>query len=913
MATPRDLLVKPAGMSQWEWAMVVRGRGYAEAMKYVEAAKARARATSAPAPIAQSAPATTEPSWHPIETQGGTVDVTPTTPPETPAAVYLKVATDISNQLIAAGFGGYWTPEMVEAQLFHEGPLRGTPQASGLTVTGTGVATITGPQGTTTVNLADFNVQMKEYETAYAKASVDQATQIASFALKVINEQAQIQTAKAGAEPSFGESIMRGITGGFSADRNVFSMTLKDMGLPQYGQAVVPYIKPVVLAAVGGVLVGAVSAGLAPVGAGIVEKLGKLDVFAKLAEHAGPAVQTMYEVEKGAIIYATPYIARQVGLIAFTGIETYKAKTMYEAGVSPLEIVASIGSDVASMAGFAKGFQAGYEMGLPPRVERALVGTPKLFVKGEYVEGQMGTYVLPTEPMGAYKLPSIRYLEGAEAFYKRTGGLLSRLTAPFGQVPIEAGMVLPTDVINLATGEVSKGWGLVSSMRLQQIETWARVQPFKLGVPLEKGTEIIETRLIGVQALGDTQSIRYWSGVSARAVGYTPFEGELFEPWTLTKMNLAALKTYILAPKELIAASAEGWAQIQMNVARTIYPAGVLYPERPIGILDKEWYTTKMYDVGRAMDQITSMYITKPGRVVGESFAKIQFELTPARVYTISGTGPIGYGAKALEGVGAGFKLSDSIAVAGGGAVQAPNWAQQAQLLRRQVELLEPAEEMFSPFMAHPLVAPSTLQKGLPSVETILGAGVSVGLLNLVSGKAASAITLKQLIEARPALTQVLALAEISAIIPVSAVVQAPAQALVQAQLLATIQAQVLITPTITPPTFAPPPPPPSPSLVPFLPSDLTPAMFFPKKRKVKKGGKKYGERLWYVGPLEPKLPKLNTRAVGFVMPKIRKLNIKRFDRVKLPRQPMTKLPKTSMPKLPKLKLPRMKKMRRLV
>jgi len=189
MATPHDLLVKPAGMSQWEWAMVVRGRGYTEAMKYAEAMKARARATSAPAPIAQSAPATTEPSWHPIETQGGTVDVTPTTPPETPAAVHLKAATDISNQLIAAGFGGYWTPEMVEAQLFHEGSLRFAPQASGLTVTGAGVVTITGPTGVMTINLSDFNTQMKEYETAYAKYAIEQVTQITSQALKAFGQQ----------------------------------------------------------------------------------------------------------------------------------------------------------------------------------------------------------------------------------------------------------------------------------------------------------------------------------------------------------------------------------------------------------------------------------------------------------------------------------------------------------------------------------------------------------------------------------------------------------------------------------------------------------------------------------------------------------------------------------------------------
>jgi len=808
--------------------------------------------------------------------------------------------------------------------------------------------------------------------------------------------------------------------------------SFSELGLGEAVGRAAPLVIQLGVAYGGGLVLGAVSKTLAPVAEGVTQFVGKADIFARLATHVSPAVQSMWAVQMGAIKIAAPYIAQQVGLIAFTGLETYKVKTMYEAGAPLSDIALSVGTDVATIALFAKGFQKGYELGLPSRIERALVGKEKLFIKGEYIEfpsqlearpmslkeltktlnrpmpevetlsqaemakvvargniagyekgdvyyalygrdvafgGQLETgSILLTAPEGIYpypsqrelfthelahhifgpseelalwfekemlfanfklvevvtplNLPSISYPTGATAFFKRTGGLLSKLTAPYGELHIEAGMVLPSSAIDLTTGAVSKEWGLVSSMRLQQVETWVKVQPFKLGVPLETGTEIIDSRLIGVQALGDTQSIRYWSGVSAKTVKYTPFGGELFEPWTLTKTNLVALKTYILAPKELVATPAEGWAQIQMNVARTIYPAGVLYPERPIGILDKEWYTTKMYDVGRAMDQITSMYITTPGRVVGESFAKIQFELTPAQtVFQDFGGGGVVYSMD-TEGVakfinigtprGMYQKISDSIYVAGGGGGQIISSGNMALVGWPPRQVITPAMitemEDFSPFMAHPLAAPSPLQKELPSVETILGVGVSGGLRNVISSRTVSATILKQIIGTRPALAQVPVPTELSAIVPVSAITQA--------QLLATIQAQILITPqiTITPPTFAPSPTPTPPDFVPIIPPfDSSVYMFLPKKRKAKKGGKKYGERLWYVGPLEPKLPKLNMGAIRFVMPKIRKLNIKRFDRVKLPRQPMTKLPKTSMPKLPKLKLPRMKKMGRMV
>ena len=884
----RNLLLKP-GQSQ---ADAERAKDYAErtqfeAMKHERPATAPAlisqregytggaipstppRPATTPSPVVAVTKTTTAPTAPP----SGTTTVpsasaaTPTTV-ETPAAVRLRMATDIATQL-KTQYG--LVVETARLATYMENPL-----ASDLVFRTS--------EGTVTVPMAEFERSMKDYEVAYAKYSKAMEQQI-------LARQETERYIKWRSEVLGSGGL---ISGGFVTGGNVSMIPVRAL-TPTPLKTAAAFV---FASYTGGVVLGAAAKTLAPVASGVAGMVGKADIFAKLAEHVSPAVQTMYEVEKGAIIYAAPHIASQVGMIAMTGIETYKAKGMYEAGVPIPDIALSVGMDVAAVVAFAGGVRVGYEAGLPPRVERALIGTPKLFVKGEYVE-------FPTAKTLFYEAPSISYPEGAEAFFKRTGGLFSRLTAPFGQVPIEPGMVLPASAVSLPSGEVSEEWGLVSSMRLQQVETWARMQPFKLGVPLEKGTEIIDSRLIGVQALGETQSIRYWAGVSAKSIEYTPFEGELFEPWALTKIDLSALKTYVLVPKELITASTEGWAQLQLNVARTIYPAGVLYPERQIGILNKEWYTTKMYDVGRAMDQITSLYITTPGRVVGESFAKIQFELTPARTYAISGAGPIGYGAKALESIG-GLKLSDSIIVAGGGAVQAPNWTQQAQLLRRQVELLEPAEEMFSPFVAHPLAGPSVLQRGLPSVETIMGAGAGVGLLNLVSVKAEP--TFKQSTGGLPALTQAPTPIEIVGDIPVVAITQAP----IATQLLATIQAATLITPTITitPPISAPPITPTFPPFVPILPSDFVHTAFFPKKRKAKIGGKKYTERLWYVGPLEPKMSKLKvSKAFETRTPKLPKLNVKspKFPTPKMPKLNATKM------KIPKARMPRMKKMRGMV
>jgi len=113
-------------------------------------------------------------------------------------------------------------------------------------------------------------------------------------------------------------------------------------------------------------------------------------------------------------------------------------------------------------------------------------------------------------------------------------------------------------------------------------------------------------------------------------------------------------------------------------------------------------------------------------------------------------------------------------------------------------------------------------------------------------------------------------------------------------------------TPQITPPTFDIPPPDIPPDFVPIIPPfESSVYMSFPKKRRAKVGKKKYTERLWYVGPLEPKMPKLKvSKAFKAGTPKLPKLN------VKSPKFPTPKMPKLN---ATKMRMPRMKKMRRMV
>jgi hypothetical protein len=529
----------------------------------------------------------------------------------------------------------------------------------------------------------------------------------------------------------------------------------------------------------------------------------------KVAAHTGPATAIILETKLGAMKFATPYIAQQIGLTTMTGIEMYKTKKMYEAGVPVSGIAAAVATDVAIMGLFATGFAAGAQARLPPRFERALIGEKKLFIKGKYKEYPIGEYIVPGEPGITYKLPSITYPEGAEAYYRKVGGIFSKLTRPYGRVPIEPGMTLPTSVISLPSGEIAKEWTLVPSMRLQQVEQWAKLQVFKTGVPLEKGMEAIDTRLIGVQQLGKTQSVKYWAGVSTKRVEYFPFEGELYEPWTATKFKATPLSKYILAPEKLVAAPMTDWARIQMDVKRAIYPAGILYPQKTVEVLDKAWYTTKMYEVGRAMDQSTSLALITPKLAMGESLSKTSFELIPYKRPFIGGTGPIGWGAEAT----AGLKISDTISVAGGSSQQTLNWAQR-DILKRQMQIASLSsdyEEAFSIFIG--------------------GVGLSQRQFTAIS----SALT------QTPALAQIPALAktpvQISTQVPIVAAITTTAQATAQIQALTQIQTPIQkmipvhIVPTITPPIPTTPPP-----IIPYFPSKSGIGKLFVKPKHFARG-----------------------------------------------------------------------------
>jgi len=734
-------------------------------------------------------------------------------------------------------------------------------------------------------------------------------------------------------ETSVGEGILRGIQRGLLSE-SMFERIMIDIGRPQYGKEIVPYIKlPIVVTTVAfgiGYIAAPTIAGVAKGAMWLGEKAATA-IPSAMAKHAPEAARIMWEVQVGAMKIAAPSIAKDIGIMATVGYETYKAKTMYEAGVPIQDIAFSIGLDAAMMAAFALGARAAMQP--ESAINKALFGKPRLVVGGEIEKQTLDYY-------GIGQRTQFQITAG-EAYYEPRGGLFSPLSRRMSEIfgrgktfPLQSALLLPEDAIEAARESsllISKEWTIIDSFQKDILGMGERVIPLfkepvtttipghestdllgaKITVPAREiitapassdyylvkwleqtqlklaGMDIIKTPAPGISQL----DINVWLGKQKTLVDLKPFEESIFEPWAKYVTSVVPTEKYTIIPRTLIK-SPEYWASLQIDISRFIYPSGVIYPKGARVVVSKpapppqviparvsggitipehtiSWGTAESVEkeVGRVMEQASSLSLTGVRPARGVSYSKVYVELLePSKTLKdFSGASGLVFTPEGVKFAQPATyqKISDSIFVAGGGGFGGQlNWAQQQQI-NRYLRLLELPPEEFSPFLQTPFPSIEPVPRTMPNIGAI--SGVIPAIRSMQSQSAAAS----QILSKAP--TQIPHLAPLTAFHLAPLTAQAPAVSQIPSidAIVGTIQSQSTITSQITLQTPAQvqiplplPPPPPLPP--PFLESELGRKTFAISKHLTR--DLERFERRWPLGRIE----KMLKGKVEFREPRIR-------------------------------------------
>lgn len=848
------------------------------------------------------APTTTVPVAAPTTTTA------PTTPPETPTTVRLKVATDISNQLVAAGFGGYWSPAMVEAQLFHEGPLRYAPHASGFKITGAGVATITGPGGVMTVNLADFNAGMKDYEVSYAKHNLDQIAQITSVVLKAMGQQ---NIAKQEAESALARRAALGsgglVSGGFLTGGDVINVPVR---------ALTPTPLKIVVGSIG---LAAFTGGVSGAIFGEITR----DIITSTTILRSPALFAI----------ATSSTTATIGTMAMAHGMTPVAEQAKVAIESKdiTQIVATFGSIVAGTITSGMGYKytmAG-ERVLPIRIEELQVGDETywkgltawnktviglkyggektrltvgnifpeygemLYAKGATIPANLPAFQAHAVTEGLKPFMTKADYAGMRDYIAKVGEfrtvpskIVGSVEATFSETAAKAGLTesdiqawlkLTKDTTSATQRILARNFEVFGSTakRVQWIEGILG----KLNLPTDVEELAIafgdidqQFRTVGGMqryvrtlqtGLGDVLTYRTPKDIVLNIGDALPRDavkvtvgatGERF-------LDIHSLESSYGTPEYAWGYSKAGYPSVKtgiINVQRFAglaqeMVAGLSTTEINIGEGMVEFAANigRLKDTARNILTLTSQSVTKYGYEAGVEYVK------PTVNYLVGLLGKAGLTPPQISGLvvetaftPSGFVFPEQPSYTGAsimalsiGAVSYPSISSISRSISASVSSMSKSASSILPSMPrylYPSISPPSYNPPSISPPSISPPSIS----------------------------------------PLS-----------------------LSPPSISPPSYSPPtytPPPYSPPYIPPFKSSVY--MFFPKKRGAKRGGKKYGERLWYVGPLMPKLPKLASPGKMFKMPK-----------ATIPKMVKVKLPKMKAIKMPTMKVPRMKKMRRMV
>jgi hypothetical protein len=1019
---------KPAGMSQWEWAMIVRGRGMQERYGTPN------QPPSTPSP---ATPPTVTPTPT-VTTTTPTPTVASTTSPETPSAVRLRVATDIVNQL-RTQYGLFVGAEGLANYLKN-------PNAQPLTFNITGA--------TVTVPVAEFEKSIKDYEVAYAKYQIDQITQITTVALKAIAEQSIVKSAvgERGVEllrgPSYDVAISRLAAGNIPT-----SVSPTSFGVPNTRELATQHLRGILATTENTHLetyqkIAAIQKGIVypsdiPTpyagtyyGLSLAEQKMVTPKTAAQTFEEGEARLNDYLLHGTSLSYRLgeafdiPVIRDIVrgGMrgveditnipIAMTGVTLPQPinKTIYgfesPVGVkgisvaqpSQLETLAEYAGQMVAFQGIltaGRVIAEGVIEGTQVAILKAGAGTARAI--GMPAEMVSAVRDIANVRMGGTRLglewtfigrPVMRDWGLGVATLSHEGGLLAPFIEPFPWSIIkETPTFTKQELMNLGLGQYAKNLPAVGAEI--DMTAYELIRPAGLVETTTVTEKIAGTNLAFDERLGGyfkvpaggesglfvttteqfaalEKSVFVEKGTLDRILNFQLESGQfgITAPYT-TPLKIT-LKTELVDLETLVKPALEITEVSQREVFnlgnRAIATTTRWYPIAPEGLADltdigwisrqdllatyrsKSWIDLEVVrDQLKYLGEQPVLDLTKevaPGAIhpsLGKTvytFARTDLSILDmtkdfAKIESDTlGFGAIEYVPKQIAMV----KPDWSLRI--GGKTHTP-WTFPTY------DVLQGAERIFPSVAEEIPTAPnmslaetiSKTARGLnqivleeapivfPAVETsardiigrtVAGAGLIAGSFPTIKIGAMSNIgaemnrrTNQPIALRLPSVEEpTLKDKDIAKLIigPVPETGGDVAQKTMQAVIQATITVPKLGQ--ITTPDFQSPPPT-EPDFVPIIPPfESSVYMFWSKKQKGKRGGKKYGERLWQVGPIMPKFPKLNAKATRF--PSAKQLGV---GTIKMPKVNTVKMkiPKVRIPKIKAIKVPRMKKMRRLV